>query len=79
MRDDAPVQRPLVPLQRQQEVGPAADDLLRDGRLDSHRVDGDDRAADIDQLEQLGNRRALWRLKGALDFSSVETCPSVRP
>ena len=61
MRDDALMQRPLVPLQRQHEVGPAADDLLRDGRLGSHRVDRDDRAADVDQLEQLGNRRALFR------------------
>ena len=56
-RDDRVVEFLLVALQRQHVVGTGGDDLFRDGFLRPPRVDGDDRAAQVDQLQQLGNRR----------------------
>lgn len=47
---------------------PPFDELFRDGRLRSHRVDRDDRSADVDQLQKFGNRRALSTEEQGIGF-----------
>ncbi len=55
--DDRLMQRPLVPLERQHVVAAAVHDVGRNRLLRPHRIDGEDRPANVDQLEHRGNRR----------------------
>ena len=48
-----------MPFNARTVVGTSVHDGFRDGLLSPSRVNGDDRAAKIDQLEKFGNRRAL--------------------
>ncbi len=59
--DGALMQRPLVAFQGQQVVASSLDDLLGDLGLRAHGVDGDDRACQAHQLQNLGNRRDFVR------------------
>ena len=62
-------QRALITLQGQDIIGFLVHDLLGDGTLATHRVDGDDGAFDVHHLEQLGNGDDLVGLFGDLDLS----------
>jgi len=59
--DDRRVQRFLVPLQCQDVVAFALDDLRRDRLLSTHRINRDDRPFDVHQPQKLRNRRDFVR------------------
>ena len=59
--EDGLIQRFLIALQGQDIVGLAVDNLLGNGFLGSHRVDGDDGSLDVHQGQQFGNGRDFVR------------------
>jgi hypothetical protein len=52
-------QGPLIAFQSEDIIGLLLDDLARDGALAAHRVNGDDRAFDRQEVEQLRDRDNL--------------------
>src|SRR6185437_10556225 len=66
-------QRALVAFQPEDVIGLLRNDLSRDGTLAAHRVDGNDRALDRQQVEQFGDRDDLVGLFRDLHLTEHET------
>ena len=69
---DVVAQRALVAFQRENVVGLLVHDFLRDVALAAHGIDGDDRAFDRQQVEQLGNCHDFIGLFRHLDLPEDE-------
>ena len=63
-----------LPFNARTVVGTSVHDGFRDGLLSPSRVNGDDRAADVDQLEKFGNRRDFigFLVRGHLPEAQAE-------
>ena len=65
-------QRSLIAFQPKNIIGLLLDDLSRDGALTTHRIDGDDRPLDRQQVQQFRDRDDLIGFFGDLDLSQHE-------
>ena len=67
------VQARLIAFEGEHVMGALVDDAPGDLLLRSHRVDGDDRALEVEHIQEFGNRRDL------VDFPSTARCASTSP
>lgn len=67
------MQRLLVGFERQDEVGFALDNLSCNGFLRPHRVEGDDGSADVDPLQEFGNRCDFIGFLGTGDLPQTQS------